>query len=445
MTTIEEDLCRDAIVVLPGIMGSELVETATGTVLWGMANPGWYARAWIHGGSLDRLVVTDHERSGRTGRIHSTRTLRMPAFAPLLGGLEPYTAMLSAATRFAIHADAVREFPYDWRLSIDCNANRLASAAEQHLATWRNHPKGSRDAKLILVAHSMGGLIARYFQCLLGGARDVRATVTLGTPYYGAVKSVVMMSSGYGGPIPLPRQRLRRLARTLPGLYDLLPSFRCVDEGASSRRICAADIAAVGGDSELAKEALGRREAIDDGNAVGLRALVGVQQPTMQSLRITDGVAVPLYYTCFDAPEGGLTRIDRRGDSTVSRDAAAPRGIQPAYLPQAHLALAKSEEGVAYACAVMTGTTLGPPLGDGGIGVEVPDVVETNQIFEIIARDVNDPAMVSCNVERIDEGGSHSVDRPYFVGRDSRNPPEDVSLAAQAKLRKPGMYRVNVK
>src|SRR5215470_4277468 len=100
MTTIEPDFCRDAVVVLPGIMGSELVEAATGTVLWGLADPGWYVKAWTSGRSLRALAVTDAERKGRPGRVQATRTLRFPAFAPFLRGFEPYTELLAAVKRF---------------------------------------------------------------------------------------------------------------------------------------------------------------------------------------------------------------------------------------------------------------------------------------------------------------------------------------------------------
>lgn len=438
VTDARQDVSRDAVVVLPGIMGSELVDGATGAVLWGMSDPRWYLNAWTSGASLDALSVTEDERHGRAGRLKATRTLRAPAFAPLLGGIEPYTGLLKAAKRFVVHPAAVREFPYDWRLSIEHNARELAKVADEHLTAWRQHESGSRDAKLILVAHSMGGLISRYFACVLGGESEIRTVVTLGTPFHGAVKAVVMLSTGEGAPLPLPRQRLRRMVRTLPGVHDLLPSYRCVDEGTSSRRVTPADIQAIGGDRELAQAALERREKVLSGAIAGWYALVGVQQPTMQSVRIANGVAEPLFHTCFDR-EGKLERVDRRGDSTVYRDSASLGGLDPAYLPQSHLALAKSDEGVAYACAVMTGNRLGPPLGDGGVGLGVPDVVEAGRPFEIVAKDVEDPALVSCEIESIREHGSRPIARPQPGVR------SESGLTGTATLPEPGLYRVNLK
>ena len=186
---------------------------------------------------MDALALTEDERTGRTGRVTATRLLRFPAFAPILRGIEPYTDLVSGLRRVVAHEDAIAEFPYDWRLSIEHDARELARTAEAHLARWRAHPKGSADAKLVLVAHSMGGLVARYFTAVLGGSSEVRTTITLGTPYYGAVKAAVILNSGRGAPVPLPSRRLRTLAATLPGVHDLLPSYRCVDEDTSVRRL----------------------------------------------------------------------------------------------------------------------------------------------------------------------------------------------------------------
>ena len=436
------DLCRDAVVVLPGIMGSELVEADTGKVLWGLDDPGWYVRAWTTGSSLDALAVTDAEREGRTGRIRATRTLRVPAFAPLLRGFEPYTALLAAVRQTVADPVAVHEFAYDWRLGIDHNAKALAESAERHLAMWKRHARGSADARLVFVAHSMGGLVARYFTQVLGGARDVRATVTLGTPFYGAAKAVMLLSNGRSAPLPLPRRRLLRLARTLPGLHDLLPSYRCVDDGVTARCLDAGDVAALGGDRELAQHAFEKRARLLDGSTSELHALIGVQQPTIQSVRLADGTADALFHTCIDAPEGGLRRVDRRGDSTVYRDAASPPDAKPGHLPQGHGMLATSEEAIAHVRAILTDMPLGPPLGTDGVGLDLPDVVCLGEAFEIRVLDVEDPAAVGCTVERIDRQGATFVSRQYLARIPHAGEP---SLAVAMRLPTPGLYRISAK
>lgn len=434
--TVERAVSHDAVVVLPGIMGSELVETVSGRVLWGIANPAWYVRAWTSGKSLEALKVTDDERGGRTDRITATRLLRVPAFTPVLRGVEPYTALVTGIRRVVAHPDAILEFPYDWRLPVASNGARLADAACDHLNRWRAHPEGSQDAQLVLVAHSMGGLVARYFTGVLGGSTEVRTTVTLGTPFYGSVKAAYILSSGRGAPIPLPRSRLRSLAGTLPGVYDLLPSYRCVDEGTAARRLTPSDLAAIGGDPELAEESYASRDRLLAADRGSLRALVGVEQPTMQSLVLADGVVDEKYYICEEKPMGGFSRIDRGGDSTVYRGSAGTGGVDPVYLPQAHAALAMTEEAIAHVCAVITETRLGPPLGVTAIGMEVPDVVTAGEEFELTVLTLDDPAAATCQV--VDAHTNVPVAWPQFVRRDGR-------IVAGVMLSRPGVYRVGVK
>ncbi|MFB8273788.1 esterase/lipase family protein [Streptomyces sp. NPDC055955] len=431
------DASRDAVMVLPGIMGSELVDAESGRVLWGLGDARWYARAWTTGASLAGLRVTDEERQGRTGRIVATRLLRFPAFAPVLRGFEPYTALIAGIRRVTAHADAVAEFPYDWRLPIELNAKRLALAAEQHLNAWRAHPGGSRQARLVLVAHSMGGLVARYFTHVLGGGAEVRTVITLGTPYHGAVKAVQILSTGRGAPLPLPRRRLRDLATTLPGLYDLLPSYRCVDEGASARRLVAGDIVGIGADGALATSALAVRERLlAAASGPHTRPLVGVEQRTAQSLTFRDGIAELHDYVCEDGDDGALRRVDRRGDGTVYRDAAWIGDAEPVHLPQTHGAMSQTSETLAHVRAILTERRLGPPLGATAIALDVPDVVAAGRPFDVGVELQTDPVSVSVQVTSAHT--HHVLARPRLVSREG-------TLAAQVTLPDPGLHRIEAK
>jgi hypothetical protein len=428
---------RDAVLVIPGIMGSELVDRETGRVLWGLADPRWYVSAWTSGDSLDALRVTETGRHRDAGRIRATRLLTAPAFAPVLHGAEPYTDLVAGVRRVLAHPDALKEFPYDWRLPVAHNARLLADAADAHLSRWRAHPEGSRDARLVLVAHSMGGLLARHFTDILGDGGAVRLTITLGTPFFGSVKAAYILSSGRGAPVPLPRRRLRELAHALPGLYDLLPAYRCVDETTSVRRLNAADVAGIGADHAQAERALDWRVKFGVPTGDRLRVVVGVEQRTMQSLTLRDGVVTGHAYTCRPGDDGLLVREDRGGDSTVYCDAASPSGVDPQHLPQKHAALARSPEAAAHVRAVITGDHLGPWLGDGlRIGVEVPDVVAAGVPFDITVPTTDDPAVVSCRV--VDVATGRQVIRPVFGRRDG-------AVVARAVLPGIGGYRVEVK
>jgi len=176
-----------------------------------MDSLGWYTRAWFSGSGLADLHLTDAERAGRYDRVTAIRLLQFPAFSRVLAGIEPYTALCAAVRTVVADPAAVLEYPYDWRLPVAHTATRLARDARVHLEAWRAHPTcqraqrgdpDGRPARLVFIAHSMGGLLVRYLHTIPGAADDVRTTITLGTPFYGSVKATVMLNAGRGAPDP---------------------------------------------------------------------------------------------------------------------------------------------------------------------------------------------------------------------------------------------------
>jgi Lecithin:cholesterol acyltransferase len=182
---------------VPGIMGSELVDEF-GRVVWGM-KPELAVRA-LWRGQVPELAVTE-EDAAAGGRLQASRLLRRVGYLPLLGGLEPYTDLLDHLRRSVVDERAVVEFPYDWRLPLDFNGRLLADRCQQVLEAWRKIVKDQRYAvtdtvRVMLVAHSMGGLVARYATEVYGAREIVSRIVTLGTPHFGAVKALQMLATG---------------------------------------------------------------------------------------------------------------------------------------------------------------------------------------------------------------------------------------------------------
>src|SRR5690606_23885031 len=85
---------HDAVVIVPGIMGSELYDTVAGRTIWGLANGSWLGRAWLTRDGLAPLRLTDEERAGDHSRVRARRLLRTPAWSPFLRGVEPYHALV---------------------------------------------------------------------------------------------------------------------------------------------------------------------------------------------------------------------------------------------------------------------------------------------------------------------------------------------------------------
>lgn len=453
-------MTHDAVVIIPGIMGSELVEADTGRVLWGMRQALAYAARWHHKSGMAALAVTEDERAGKVGRVTALRLLKFASWSPLLGGVEPYTNLVRGLTPAVADPAAICEFPYDWRLPVAYNARRLAEAVDRHLTAWTAHPAyeaarrhdpDGRPAEVVLIAHSMGGLLVRELTRIPGAVERVRATLTLGTPFHGAVKAAAILNSGRGTPVPLPHRQLRDLARTLPGLHDLLPAYRCVETDDDMVPLTPADVADLGGDPELATHSLDRLRVLRGAPLPGHRMAVGIAQHTMQSLRLDSGVVTPQAYVFQRRDDNEIWRDkigrpfteDLGGDGTVYRYAGHAGGVEEVALAQQHGALATCGGAIDLARGLLTGLRrledLGQRLGHGETGLEVPDLVTAGEEFEITVTGEDNPSRMSCVVQ--DSGDADRV-----VASPQLPPRRDASgaLRARCRLREPGLYRIKV-
>ena len=115
---------RPVVFVLPGIMGSELA--VGGEKVW-MSLPALFL------GGLARL------------RVGGGQIVAKGVYAPYYAELIEYLA----------DTHKVIPFPYDWRLSPEIEARRLAAAVEQEVR------EAAAGQPVRIVAHSMGGLVAR--------------------------------------------------------------------------------------------------------------------------------------------------------------------------------------------------------------------------------------------------------------------------------------------
>ncbi len=111
-------------------------------------------------------------------------------------------------------------FPYDWRLDNASHFARLDQLIDLAL-------KKSNKKKVILTAHSMGGVIARgYIYSSPQRAEKVSTLITMGTPYWGAPKVYYGISSGYQFGNPTVRQELMKvLLQNMAAAYQLLPQI----------------------------------------------------------------------------------------------------------------------------------------------------------------------------------------------------------------------------
>lgn len=455
-TELSQHVTQDAVVIVPGIMGSELRDTATGEVLWGLSGAGWLLRAWTRREGLARLHLTEDELTGKTGRVTATQLLRHGTWTPYLRGQEPYTDLLETVGHYVADPAAVCAFPYDWRLPVAVNGRLLAERARRHLTAWRRHPAhlaalahraDRRPARLVFVAHSMGGLVTR---SALDGthaddlAADTRTVITLGTPFHGSAKAAVILNSGRGAPVPLPHAKLRALCATMPGLHDLLPLYRCLraDDDTDVTRLDVSDIVALGGDPDLARASLDFHAGQRHVPLPDHRAVVGARQPTWQSLSLTsgqvtaheDGPRPNSDGTLIRGSDNRVTFFTVNGDGTVYRDAAALSG-HVSTVPAQHGDLARADSALDLVGDILLeDLPNGIPLGDPGCGLAVPDLAETGVPWQAVAEHVDSLQGLTCTLTDTESGARRPAPLRMRDGRPT------ATITADS----PGLYRVEL-
>lgn len=424
-------LSAAAVIVVPGMLGSELREGDR--TVWGFRSLRWYFDVW----KKDRfasLLLTEDERDGIYGRIRPTSLISSPAFLPKFDKVNPYSGLVTGLRRDSVHSEAVAEFPYDWRLPVAYNAKLLAQFIEAHAAAWKAHPVlrehltlfPGASTKVVVVAHSMGGLIARH----AADRVPIDRIVALGTPWLGSVKSLCAMSTGSLEGLPFSAAALRDLAVSMPGMYDLLPRWNCVgparrenDPGPVGRDL----IESIGGDRSFFNDAEAafkqRTPAKPDVKVVGI---AGISQPTAGSVLIEGNALRPIDEAFFRSDgayerdaDGNLVTTSCSGDGVVPQfSASLDEHFARSYQCLQHGQLASASEGQKLAANfVANSEELKFLTGTSKLGVKVPSMNLKRSLVDIEVV-VDDPA-VDIRIDVLDEDG-RVVDRPRPVLREGR-------------------------
>ena len=344
----------DLTILLPGIMGSVL--TRDGETLW---NPGpgmlprlLRHRAWVQ--SLMRRQAEDLTSPWIDGVIPGglVRDLNIvPGLVSIEGYDEAHRAIsvlpdivegdpLDPSRRMDGEPGRLRGYPtyfrfaYDWRRDLRASAVRLDDLVRQALPPLRAKDPAAR---VVLVGHSMGGLLAR---CWMEGTdprtgdpfdgwRDTRLLVTLGTPHRGSINAVEGLVSGHRKLFVDFTEALR----SFEGAHQLLPRYAALavpDDDGGRRWVRPHEARGIPGlDPAAAKQAFDFHADVEEGQranradpAYPARALVpyvGFGHRTQNSA-VWDGATLQV---STELPEG-VPAVASGGDGTVPYASAVP-------------------------------------------------------------------------------------------------------------------------
>lgn len=236
------------VIVIPGILGSQLMNRRTREVVWPSA-----FRSSTDGLSLP----TTPDLASNRDELVAERIVETAKLARLAPDIYVYYELLNALRRFGNYrdgdwdnppADGDRDtfyvFPYDWRRDNVESAQLLFRRVEE-----LKRKLGRPDLRFNIVAHSMGGLVARYAamygdadlpegdappQPTWAGARHINKIFMFGTPNEGTMEAFATLLEGYSINEGL-RRRVRlfnKLSRedavTIPSIFQLLPHREAV-------------------------------------------------------------------------------------------------------------------------------------------------------------------------------------------------------------------------
>jgi len=229
------------VIVIPGILGSELINPKTGETVWPSA-----FRTSQEGLPISPDLASNHDDLVPGKIIETVRLAR------LLPEVYVYRDLLEALRRYAGYRDGDWEnppadgyqdtfyvFAYDWRQDNVSNARELVRRIVR-LKTRLQRP----DLKFTVVAHSMGGLIARYaamygdvdlpdgngpIQPSWAGAAHIGKIMMIGVPNEGSADAFATIIDGYSiteglrRRVPLLNKLTAEDSVSTPSVFQLMP------------------------------------------------------------------------------------------------------------------------------------------------------------------------------------------------------------------------------
>lgn len=225
------EIQQPPVIVIHGLMGARLSPRSGGKEVW----TGSLLRLLFHDYAevaldIDPKTLEPLENAMEAAEITDQAAGR-DFYGRILGALESAGGFVRNEPGMPVQARERKYyvFTYDWRQDNVKSAKRLDSFLSQVREDF-----GQPDLKVDIIAHSMGGLVARYyarygtvdvlddneFPVNNHGAQYIRRAILLGTPSLGSAKTIDTFVNGFKIVFSsLPPEALA----TFPSAYQLLP------------------------------------------------------------------------------------------------------------------------------------------------------------------------------------------------------------------------------
>ena len=254
---------RNPVIVIPGILGSRLIDDNTGMTVWGAFRTDYADPKSEKGAQLIALPVAygpldapENQTNIRPDGVLENLDIELAgipisiqAYAGILntlgaGGYRDESLGLTSIDYGTDHFTCF-QFDYDWRQDIPTNAARLQDFMdEKRKLVQQSYAKDydieSANVQFDIVAHSMGAVLSRYFarfggndlpsnpetQVTWAGTDYIDRLILVAPPNAGSLEAMDQLINGFNTGRPLLPYYHQALIGSFPSVYQLMPRAR---------------------------------------------------------------------------------------------------------------------------------------------------------------------------------------------------------------------------